>query len=427
MFFKKSYNKGVEDGSRAHEEKYRTLNEARCESERKQEEINKQSRRLQGEMINDLEKHNKEINELFSLVGEKRNCGESGNAVFDQQNNGRIITDYTDNLLDRYNLLDFPKGFRTEPEIVENIAVILTEAVEIGMNAKFHDSLTKLEQCGMIEVEKYEKHMQSVRNAKMVTAASVYTAFSLAPVVYELVSDFARKSHIINFIIGSFGYINRQNTQMINYEITTMLGSSNIKIKEKKCNKLIAEYSTDKGLQKLYKYKGKTICTYGNDGLIAIGKQVISRCDLKDPQTNQRAKEYLCDILKIKYNDTEKLINSVKLSQESLSDIIMFAGINYQYYFNDMIKNISEAKKFAYYNLDNDPYKSIRDERKITMENIINQVSSSKNPFLTKGKRTDIIMGGADIARYSLNPQYDIDMDIKCIKKKSELLRSYDK
>ena len=59
------------------------------------------------------------------------------------------------------------------------------------------------------------------------------------------------------------------------------------------------------------------------------------------------------------------------------------------------------------------------------MESVVREVSSKKGLFLTSGKRKDIIDASAKMIQYSLNPNYDISLDIKMIKREKEVLKLY--
>ena len=78
-----------------------------------------------------------------------------------------------------------------------------------------------------------------------------------------------------------------------------------------------------------------------------------------------------------------------------------------------------------FYDMNNDPYSRIREDRQQKMQSIFDEISSKKGLFLTTGKRKDIINASAQMIQYSLNPSYDIGMDIKMIKRKKKVLELY--
>jgi len=85
---------------------------------------------------------------------------------------------------------------------------------------------------------------------------------------------------------------------------------------------------------------------------------------------------------------------------------------------------VANAQQFAFYDLNNDPYAQMRENRKEKMESVIGKVSE-KGLFLTTGKRKDIIDASAKMIQYSINPNYNISMDIKMIKREKKVLELY--
>ena len=67
----------------------------------------------------------------------------------------------------------------------------------------------------------------------------------------------------------------------------------------------------------------------------------------------------------------------------------------------------------------------MRDTRKDEMQSIVDEASSKKGLFLTNQKRKDIIEASAKQMQYSLNPSYDIKIDMKMIKRKREIMKLY--
>lgn len=236
-------------------------------------------------------------------------------------------------------------------------------------------------------------------------------------------NNYLKKSNMVDFVIGAYAYINRELSPLIKCEIQHVLAQLGITVSEDKVEYVYGKYCTDSGISRLPVFSKRNAAVFGGDGMETLAKEIVSRCDLHDEKTGKRAMGFVKDFLGIR--KAEQLLEDAQYSQDSLSDITWLSAINYRYNFTDFIKDVSNAQKFAFYDMSNDPYCKIREERRQQMETVVNDVSALKGLFLTKGKRKDIIETSAKLMQYSLNPRYDIAMDIKMLKREKEVLESY--
>lgn len=363
------------------------------------------------------------MDEIFDGI-EERTAGTSGKAVVDSKT-VQVITDFSDGTLNKYNALTNVSAIQVDPQIANAVAEFLTVAVERDMNERFHNSLNILEKNGLISEEKFESHKNNIAKKKQLTSIGVYAAFSLAPVIGAMLNNYFNKNEIIDFVVGSYAYINCELTPLIEHNISDLLAQMDITVKSKKIHSVFDKYCNDKGISHIPTFSGRNRNIFGDSGKEILGKEIISRCDLHDKKINNRAMEFIEDFLHIDYLKAHDLLSDSRCSQDSLSDITWFSAISYRYIFLDFIKDVENAKQFATYDISNDPYASIREERKQKMQSIIDDVSVKKGLFLTNGKRKDIIEASAKMMQYSLNPSYDIAMDIKMIKRKKKVLELY--
>lgn len=421
---REAYKKGLEDTSNSYHRKFDSLSEDMKNSIQKQDKINERNYKLQSQMIDNEERMDKDLDRIYEILGEERIPGTSGSAIV-TPNTGTAIVGYTDGVLNKYNSLANIDEIRFDTQITDAIASFLTIAVERDMNKKFHQKLSILEKNGIISEEKFELHKSNVIKAKQLTGLGVYTTFSLAPIVCASISNYLQKSQMVDFVVGVYAYINRDLSSLVKYNITNLLYEMDIRIDEEKLQRTFDKYCNSTGLSNLPVFSRRNRTIFGRDGMDILVKDIISRCDLHEVEVKNRALEFVEDFLNIDNLHAEKMLSEAKCSQIAISDITWFSAINYRYVFLDFIKDVANAQQFAFYDISNDPYKRIREERRQQMETIIQSVASKKDLFLSDGKRKDIIEASAKMLQYSLNPNYDIAMDIKMIKREKEILEKY--
>lgn len=365
------------------------------------------------------------MDEIFDMLEEERLPGSSGCAVATQESS-RVITNYANGTLNKYNEFSNLSDMKFDPQVVDAIAGFLTNTIEQTMNRKFHENLSLLEQNGLIRQEKFEYHKKNVVMAKQLTGIGVYAAFSLAPIICETIERHLSKNEFIDFIVGAYAYINRELTPLIIDNIVNLLLQMNISATKQKVQSIFEKYSKSNGISQIPVFSKRNRNIFGYGGMDILAKSIVSRCDLHEIDTNNRAMEFIEDFLNMDSITARRLISDSKYSQEALSDMIWFSAISYKYIFSDFIKDISNVKQFAFYDINNDPYKQMRDTRKDEMQSIIDEASSKKGLFLTNQKRKDIIEASAKLMQYSLNPSYDIRVDMKMIKRKREIMKLYE-
>ena len=364
------------------------------------------------------------MDRIFEMLEEERIPGNMGNAVA-TQNSSQIITDFTNGTLNKYNAFSNLSSIQFNAQVADAIAGFLTIAVEKDMDRKFHESLSVLEQNGLISQEKFERHKKSVIRAKQLTGIGVYAAFSFSPIIAETIQNYLNKKDIINFIIGSYTYINQELTPLIKYEISNLLAQMNISVNDKKIENVFEKYCKNESISKIPPLSKKNRSVFGNSGMDILAKEIVSRCDLHKTDISNRAMEFVEDFLHIDNLSAHGLISDSRCSQDAISDITWFSAINYRYIFLDFIQDVANAQQFAFYDIGNDSYGKIREDRRQKMQSVVDEVSSMKGLFLTTGKRKDIIDATAKMMQYSLNPSYDIGRDIKMIKREKKVLELY--
>lgn len=379
---------------------------------------------LQNQMINNEENMDNDITRFFSLIGEERVPGTCGNAVVTPAS-VQTMTGYTDGLLNKYNIFSNLGSISFEPEIMNALANVVTIAVERDMNQKFHKSLSLLEKNGIISQEKFEIHKQSVMRAKQRAGLGVYASFSIAPIISVAISNFLQKKDISEFVIGVYGYINQELSPMVRYNIVHLLAEMGINLNDAQIQSIFRKYCDKCGLSMLPFFSQRNMKVFGKTGLEILGKEIVSRCDLHSEDVRNRALEFVNQFLKLESLRTEHLVSDALESQNAVSDITWFSAINYRYIFVDFIRDVANSQQFANYDINNDPYGVLREKRRNSMESIIHDVSSQRGLFITQGKRTDIIHSSAKLMQYSLNPSYNVAVDIKMIKREKKILECY--
>lgn len=418
------YKKGINDASDVYREKYGTLREDISQMQKKQDNINSRNHMVQGELIKNAERMDADLDRIYEILGEERIPGQEGSAVV-TENATQMMTGYINGTLNKYNSFSNLSALSVDFQLADAMASFLTAAVEKDMNKKFHNNLSLLEQNGLISAEKFEQHKRSVVAAKQLTGLGVYAAFSLTPIIGTIINNYINKNEIIDFVVGTYAYINREYTPLINYEIASLLLQMDIQVSDSKIKSVFEKYKVSSGLSHIPIFSKRNMSIFGNVGKDVLAKEIVSRCDLHNSSVNDRALEFIEDFLRMDSESAKELVEDSICAQDSLSDITWFSAINYRYVFLDFIQDVANAQQFAFYDLNNDPYGGIRENRKEKMASIVSDVSAKKGLFLTTGKRKDIIDASAKMIQYSLNPNYDISTDIKMIRREKKVLKLY--
>lgn len=417
------YKKGINDASDVYREKFGILRENISEIQKRQDNINSRNHMVQSELIKNAERMDADLDKIYEILGEERVPGQEGQAVVTESAT-QIMTGYVNGTLNKYNIFSNWSELSMDFQLADAIASFLTVAVERDMNKKFHKKLTLLEQNGLISAEKFERHKNSVAAAKQLTGLGVYAAFSLAPTIMETINNYLNKKDIVDFVVGTYAYINQEYTPLISYEISCLLLQMDIQVSENKIKNIFEKYKSSNGLSHIPIFSKRNMSIFGDAGKDTLAKEVVSRCDLHNSKVNNRALEFIEDFLRMDISSAKKFVEDSVFVQDSLSDITWFSAINYRYIFLDFIQDVANAQQFAFYDLNNDPYAQMRENRKEKMESVIGKVSE-KGLFLTTGKRKDIIDASAKMIQYSINPNYNISMDIKMIKREKKVLELY--
>lgn len=379
---------------------------------------------IEKELILSAERMEADLDRIYEILGEERIPGQEGQAVV-TDSSSQMMTGYVNGTLNKYNTLSNLSALSVDFQLVDAVAGFLTTAVEKDMNRRFHNNLSLLEQNGLMLPEKFERHKRSVVAAKQLTGLGVYAAFSLAPIIGATISNYLNKNEIVEFVVGTYAYINREFTSLISYEISCLLLQMNIQISESKIKSIFEKYKHNGGMSHIPVFSKRNMSIFKDEGKDTLAKEIVSRCDLHNKEVHDRALEFIEDFLGIGIGSAQKLVDDSICAQNSLSDITWFSAINYRYVFLDFIQNVTNAQQFAFYDLNNDPYGKMREDRKEKMESVISDVSTKKGLFLTTGRRKDIIDASAKMIQYSLNPNYDISLDIKMIKREKKVLELY--
>lgn len=418
------YKKGINDASNVYREKYGTLRENISQMQKKQDNINSRNHMVQGELIKDAERMDADLDRIYEILGEERIPGQEGSVVV-TENAKQMMTGYMNGTLNKYNSFSNLSALSVDFRLADAMASFLTTAVEKDMNKKFHNNLSLLEQNGLISDEKFEQHKSSVVAAKQLTGLGVYAAFSLAPIIEETINNYLNKNEIIDFVVGTYAYINREYTPLINHEIASLLLQMDIQVGASKIKSVFEKYKVSSGLSHIPIFSKRNMSIFGNSGKDVLAKEIVSRCDLHNSAVNDRALEFIEDFLRMDPESAKGLVEDSICAQDSLSDITWFSAVDYRYVFLDFIQDVANAQQFAIYDLNNDPYGAMRENRKEKMASIVSDVSAKKGLFLTSGKRKDIIDASAKMMQYSLNPNYDISTDIKMIRREKKVLKLY--
>ena len=376
------------------------------------------------ERIDNNERENRvDIDRILQHIGLERNTNPNMMVEYTPGSEARITT-VMDDTLNRYNTLSNVSKIVVNEKLKFAIADFLSATTERAMNAKFHNSLSYMEQCGILSPEKYNMHIQKVNAVKGMVNIGTSIVCDVAPLIFDYLNTRIQHNKLKDFIIGSVAYINRETNPLINKHIweTFMqagIVKPNMNMDISYIHTEFDRYANPDGLYTVPMLDNKIKTNLQQED--AMAKKIISICDLSNIDVQERALEFLESFLRINYQEAKLLLEDAKYSQESLSEIILYSSINYETFFSDFISNISHAQRFARYDLSNDVQKKIRDERKDTMEQIIQDTINKKGLFFTAEKRADLIEANARIMSASLNNGFKMGTEAELIERNYEV------
>lgn len=403
----KKYNQGFEDASKLYGG---MLDELKAKDEER-EAANRQNTYKNKRLVEGL------INKMNQFERQMGGTGTpDGLSVFNPENK-LAIDQGLNTALDGYVAMSGFSQFISDPRVMQTVSDFIIGLVENKINLSFHNSLSDLEKNGVISNEKLIEHYKKLSLIKGGVQVGLDLSFTLVPIVADSIKLSLDKRKIKDFILGADAFIGGGNiNQLSRSGANNLLHAFEIKIKDDDFPRIIEKFGNDNGIARLPKVNR----IVGIDNTERIAKYIVSRCDLDDSETIKRAMAFMDEYLKIPYSEIETAIQDIKASQISISDIAYRTALNYKLYFADFIRNIQSMDLFIEYNMDNDPYQRIRNARKGTMEQVINDVNQAK--FLTDQDRKDIIQSAATINIRSLNPNFDVARNIKLTQRKRDIL-----
>ena len=81
MNTREAYKKGIENASNTYHRKFETLSENMRDSVQKQDKINEQNHKLQKQILDNEERIDRELDNIYEILGEERMPGTLGSAV----------------------------------------------------------------------------------------------------------------------------------------------------------------------------------------------------------------------------------------------------------------------------------------------------------------------------------------------------------
>ncbi len=324
---------------------------------------------VQKALIDKVENNEKNVNEILRLINDERLESSYQGNVF-TPNSKIVITDTLDNTLSTCNMFRDLSMVKERDEIKKALANVISTFVEKDMNKKFHDGLSTLEKCGMLDDSKYELHKQMVGRRKAQVNTAVYAVFDFAPMIVSYLNSKLKKKELYSFIIHSYAYINGEMTPMIQRNLqTTLFQAGVIRNNMQDYERVQQDFNNycDLAINKIPMLNNKTQSSMEPQTVKILAKQIISHCDLTDLDVRERAKEVSSYLLRLSMTDTESILDEAIESQEYLSDVISFSSVSYRYLFFDFINDIQSAAKYSGYDISNDIQKKKEIKRRIPL------------------------------------------------------------
>lgn len=242
-------------------------------------------------------------------------------------------------------------------EASNKITDIIVGMVEQRANNKFHEGLTWFERNGFLSSRKEEAHIKSVENQKLYAAIATKGGVTLALYAIEAYLGLMEFNKIEEFFTGWAAYISHEMSLSLRRRVERLCELNGIPFKMDRFNANFDKYVTSRAVNlpvfppSLERIKDK------------VYMAIVGGVDLNNSYINERAKE-LGEYLGYKEQEIEGFINQCNEGSEVVSNLAGFVGISLNNVLMDLAKDVEHAKSAAVYSIDNDPYHSIREERK---------------------------------------------------------------
>lgn len=243
------------------------------------------------------------------------------------------------------------------------MVTLLTNGIETHSSKKFHESLKWYEKCGFVSKHKVEMYEKNISVKKEIAGMLAYSVLEVMPLVFNTASTRRDMDNFQKFYIGWLAYVNKLDSARIRSNVVKMFPMEKIKHFDDIFNKYSAE---DVKITDLPVLRSKNIVKLNpqdTEKMKLFASSFLRCCDLQDDEVYRRAQEFLDTQCSLSSLDIERILCSTSEQVNFLSDFIVYNTIEAKDYLSAVLNSVEKGKSFAYYNIENDPFRKIRQAR----------------------------------------------------------------
>lgn len=243
------------------------------------------------------------------------------------------------------------------------IVALLVNGIEMKEAQKFQESLTKLEKAGFVSKEKLAKFEKETAVKKGVAACVAYAVLDVAPHLFHLAAGKSDLHQFQIFYVSWLAYINKVDNDRIRQNVLKYFLPNKVKDYEAIFSRYSAEDIKSVDLPTLKGHNFIKFNNYEKEQMKLFAAQLLRACDLQEAGVRGRAEDFLDVYCRLSAPDIDRVMDSVSSQGEFLSDFIIYNAVTAEDVFKDLFGAVKKGRTYAVYNIDNDPYRKIRQQK----------------------------------------------------------------
>ncbi len=243
------------------------------------------------------------------------------------------------------------------------VAGLIANGIEISSAEKFHESLKWYGKLGFVSKERVEQFEKNITLKKGIATSMAYVILDIAPSVFGFVASKRNIHNFQKFYISWLAYINKESNTRIEKNVAKLFNSYKIRDYKDLFQEFGAENVRIVDLPSLNKSNYIKFNAYEVEQMKIFAGNVLRACDLCDEGVRERAEEFLDVCCKLSAFDIDRVISNTKGQVDFLSNFIVFNAITGKDIFESLFNSVKKGEAYAIYNIDNDPYRKIRQNR----------------------------------------------------------------
>lgn len=311
-------------------------------------------------------------------------------------------------------------------EFTEQMVSLLVNGIEKGSSKKFHESLKFFEKLGGVSKEKALMYENNLAIKKGVAACTAYIILNIAP---SLLNGLSVKHNLYlfqKFYVSGIAYINQEDTTRTRQNITRLF----MPYKIKKYDELFEKYGkSNVRIDELPRLNINKVMNPNVSELEQrkmIAGNILRACDLQEDKVRRRAEDFLDAYFRLSHLEVERVIMDTTDQNDFLSNFIVFNAVTGEDVFRKLCDSIEKGRIYADYNIENDPYRKIRQSRVQLLNSGIKVTSSALSSIVPGFKPAKVFVDmSADLLACCVDTP-DMKTAIKINKIKNEMREQVD-